>query len=80
MCRLGINKVWPGDTGYPSRTTIALAFSSITRAGGSVQNAQGLRLFGVMPYIIDIVPGLIRTICKTKSNMASPQAHHLSLS
>jgi hypothetical protein len=44
VCRLGISKAWPGDTAYPSRMTMAVAFSSITRAEDRVQKAQGLGL------------------------------------
>ena len=37
---------------------MVVAFSSITRAEGRVQNPQGLVLIAVLPCIIDIAPGL----------------------
>ncbi len=71
VCLLGINKVWPGDTGYPSRMTMAVAFSSITRDEGRVQNAQVLGLIAVMPCIIDIAPGLGAAVGFVHAGLAS---------
>lgn len=42
MCRLGITKLCPGDTGKPSRIQSAWAFCPKTRSAGSEQNGQDL--------------------------------------
>jgi hypothetical protein len=50
---------------------MVVGFSSITRAEGSVQNAQVLWLIAVMPCIIDITPSLSTAIGFVHAGLAS---------
>lgn len=50
---------------------MVVAFSSITRAEGRVQNAQVLRLIAVMPCIIDITPGLCAAVGFVHAGLSS---------